>query len=303
MKRYNDYSSWIRHRLPWRVQKISVDAGFTCPNRDGLVGTGGCVFCDNRTFNPAYCDRSKSITRQLEEGKAFFSHKYPEMKYLAYLQAYSNTYAPLERLKAAYEEALSVSDVVGLVIGTRPDCVDQSVLDYLQELSQRLPMLIVEYGIESTSDETLRRIRRGHDFAKSRWAVDETARRGILCSGHVILGLPGESRGDILRQAERISELPINILKMHQMQVIRGTQLARQFEREPFHVFSVDEYIELVGDYLQRLRQDIVVERFVSQSPADMLIAPHWGLKNHEFTSKLNQYLEKNDIKQGSRIG
>ena len=293
MEPYNDFGSWIRRQLPYRVQKISVDAGFTCPNRDGSLGTGGCVYCDNRTFNPSYCDRRKSITQQLEEGKSFFSRKYPEMKYLAYLQAYSNTYAPIEKLKQAYEEALSVEDVVGLVIGTRPDCVDEEKLDYLSELSRRLPLMIVEYGVESTNDETLRRIKRGHDFAASRWAIEETARRGILCGAHVILGLPGESREDMIRQADDLSRLPIDILKIHQMQIIRGTALAREYERQPFHVFSVDEYIALVAEYLSHLRKDIVVERFVSQSPADMLIAPRWGLKNHEFTDKLRQYLTR----------
>ena len=300
MKTYNDFSNWIRARLPYRVQKISVDAGFTCPNRDGKVGTRGCSFCDNDTFNPSYCDRRKTVTTQLNEGKEFFARKYPDMKYLAYLQAYSNTYAPLPQLKKIYEEALSVEDVVGLVIGTRPDCVDEDTLDYLKQLSDRLPMLIVEYGIESTNDETLHRINRGHDFAKSRWAVEQTAKRGLLCGAHVILGLPGETHDDMIRQADDISTLPINFLKIHQLQIIRGTVLGQEYLSNPFHVFSVDEYIELLGEYIQHLREDIVLERFVSQSPADMLIAPKWGLKNYEFTNLLVRYLKENGIRQGS---
>ena len=300
MKTYNDFSNWIRARLPYRVQKISVDAGFTCPNRDGKVGTRGCIFCDNDTFNPSYCDRRKTVTTQLNEGKEFFARKYPDMKYLAYLQAYSNTYAPLPQLKKIYEEALSVEDVVGLVIGTRPDCVDEDTLDYLKQLSDRLPMLIVEYGIESTNDETLHRINRGHDFAKSRWAVEQTAKRGLLCGAHVILGLPGETHDDMIRQADDISTLPINFLKIHQLQIIRGTVLGQEYLSNPFHVFSVDEYIELLGEYIQHLREDIVLERFVSQSPADMLIAPKWGLKNYEFTNLLVRYLKENGIRQGS---
>ena len=300
MEAYNDFGNWIRKRLPYRVQKISVDAGFTCPNRDGRLGTGGCVFCDNRTFNPSYCNPEKTIGEQLEEGKAFFARKYPEMKYLAYLQAYSNTYAPLDVLRQRYEEALAVEDVVGLVIGTRPDCVDEPTLDYLQELSERLPLMIVEYGIESTNDKTLRTIGRGHNFEKSRWAVKQTAQRGILCGGHVILGLPGETHDDMIAQAEALSELPIDILKIHQMQIISGTRLARQYAEQPFHVFAVEEYIKLIGEYLQHLREDIVVERFVSQSPADMLIAPKWGLKNYEFTNLLNRYLKQNNIRQGA---
>ena len=231
----------------------------------------------------------KTVTEQLEEGKTFFARKYPEMKYLAYLQAYSNTYAPLDHLKRVYEEALSVKDVVGLVIGTRPDCVDAPILDYLQSLADQLPMMIVEYGIESTNDKTLIQIRRGHDFAQSRWAVEQTAKRGITCGGHVIVGLPGESRDDILRQADDISSLPLNILKIHQMQIIKGT-------------LTEDEYIEMIGEYLQHLRTDIVVERFVSQSPADMLIAPKWGMKNYEFTNRLNQYLKQKNIKQGALL-
>lgn len=301
METYNDFSNWIRARLPYRVQKISVDAGFTCPNRDGKVGTRGCSFCDNDTFNPSYCDRRKTVTTQLNEGKEFFARKYPDMKYLAYLQAYSNTYAPLPQLKKIYEEALSVEDVVGLVIGTRPDCVDEDTLDYLKQLSDRLPMLIVEYGIESTNDETLHRINRGHDFAKSRWAVEQTAKRGLLCGAHVILGLPGETHDDMIRQADDISTLPINFLKIHQLQIIRGTVLGQEYLSNPFHVFSVDEYIELLGEYIQHLREDIVLERFVSQSPADMLIAPKWGLKNYEFTNLLVRYLKENGIRQGSR--
>ena len=300
METYNDFSNWIRARLPYRVQKISVDAGFTCPNRDGKVGTRGCSFCDNDTFNPSYCDRRKTVTTQLNEGKEFFARKYPDMKYLAYLQAYSNTYAPLPQLKKIYEEALSVEDVVGLVIGTRPDCVDEDTLDYMKKLSDRLPMLIVEYGIESTNDKTLHRINRGHDFAKSRWAVEQTAKRGLLCGAHVILGLPGETHDDMIRQADDISTLPINFLKIHQLQIIRGTVLGQEYLRNPFHVFSVDEYIELLGGYIQHLREDIVLARFVSQSPADMLIAPKWGLKNYEFTNLLVRYLKENGIRQGS---
>jgi radical SAM protein (TIGR01212 family) len=289
MQLYNDFGTWIRKQLPFRVQKITIDAGFTCPNRDGRISTGGCIYCNNASFNPSYCHRHKSVTEQLEEGKAFFSRKYPDMKYLAYFQAFTNTYAPLAHLKALYEEALSVKDVVGLVIGTRPDCVTEELLDYLAEL----PFILVEYGVESANDETLRRINRGHDFACSRRAIEMTAERGILTGAHIILGLPGEDAEESLRQAPIISSLPIDILKIHQLQVIRGTRLAEMYAKEPFPLYSVDEYIELVARYISLLRKDIVLERFVSQAPADMLIAPRWGLKNHEFTAKLNKYLEE----------
>lgn len=289
---YKDYSHWIREQFPFRVQKISVDAAFSCPNRDGRLSLGGCTFCDNKTFNPSYCDRGKSITRQLEEGKAFFAKKYPEMKYLAYFQAYSNTYAPLEELKRKYEEALAVDDVVGLVIGTRPDCVSDEALDYLQQLNQRT-FLIVEYGIESANDNTLRRINRGHTFDCSRQAIIKAHQRGIITCGHIILGLPGEDEEEMLHQASTISQLPLDILKLHQLQIIKGTPLAKEYEAHPFHVFSAEEYVNLVIRYVSQLRNDLVLERFVSQNPPNMVIAPKWGLKNHEFTDLLNKRIRE----------
>ena len=287
---YNDFGTWIRKQFPYRVQKISVNAGFSCPNRDGRIGVGGCVYCDNRTFNPSYCAHHQSITEQLEEGKRFFARKYPEMKYLAYFQAYTNTYAPIDQLRTLYEEALQVEDVVGLVIATRPDCMSDELLDYLEELNKRT-FLIVEYGIESANDETLLRINRGHTFECSRQAVIKTHERGILVGGHVILGLPGEDSQECLRQAPIISSLPLDILKIHQMQIIRDTPLAKEYLREPFNVFSVEEYVDLVVRYIRLLRKDLVLERFVSQSPADLLIAPKWGLKNHEFTALVRKRL------------
>jgi hypothetical protein len=298
---YYDYGTWIRHRFPFRVQKISVDAGFTCPNRDGRLSTGGCIYCDNRTFNPAYCQRQDSITQQLEAGKLFFARKYPEMKYLAYFQAYTNTYASIDHLRQLYEEALRVEDVVGIVIGTRPDCVSDELLDYLEDLNRRT-FLIVEYGVESANDDTLRRINRGHTFEQSRVAIKNTHQRGILTGAHIILGLPGEDAQENLRQAPVISSLPIDILKIHQMQIIRGTRLAAEFERNSFHIYEIDEYIRLIANYIQRLRKDLVLERFVSQSPKELLIAPHWGLKNHEFTDLLNNYLKNHQIHQGDLL-
>lgn len=282
---YNDFGSWIRKRFPdFRVQKISIDAGFSCPNRDGRISSGGCTYCDNRTFNPSYCDRRKSITEQLEEGKAFFGRKYPDMKYLAYFQAYTNTYAKVELLRQMYEEALQVEDVVGIVIGTRPDCVSDELLDYLEVLNRRT-FVLVEYGIESANDETLKRINRGHDFACCRDAVERTHARGILTGAHIIIGLPGEDAAESLRQAPIISSLPIDILKIHQMQIIKGTRLAQEYAEHPFHVYTVEEYIDVIVKYIRLLRKDLVLERFVSQSPKELLVAPKWGLKNYEFTN------------------
>jgi len=296
---YNDYGTWIRRQFPYRVQKISIDAGFTCPNRDGRISTGGCIYCDNRTFNPSYCQRRHSVTQQLEEGKRFFAHKYPDMKYLAYFQAFTNTYAPLDHLKALYAEALQVEDIVGIVIGTRPDCVSDELLDYLAELNQRT-FVLVEYGVESTNNDTLLRINRGHTFEQSADAIQRTHQRGLLTGAHIILGLPGEDADESLRQASVISSLPIDILKIHQMQIIRGTRLATEYEQQPFHIYTVDEYIQLIAGYIQRLRPDMILERFVSQSPKELLIAPHWGLKNYEFTNLLVNYLKQHKIFQGS---
>lgn len=298
---YNDYGSWIRSLFPFRVQKISVDAGFTCPNRDGRLSTGGCIYCDNRTFNPSYCDRRHSIRQQLRQGKQFFARKYPAMKYLAYFQAFTNTYAPLSQLRTLYEEALSEDDIVGIVIGTRPDCITDELMDYLAELS-RQTFVLVEYGIESANNNTLLRMNRGHTFEQSRQALQMTKERGILTGGHIILGLPGEDAEESIRQAPLISDLPLDILKIHQLQIIRGTRLADIYEKEPFHLYTIEEYINLIAKYIQHLRKEIILERFVSQSPKELLIAPQWGLKNHEFTNMLVNHLRANKIYQGQLL-
>ena len=257
---YNEFTFFLKKYFSYKVQKISLNAGFTCPNRDGTKGLGGCTYCNNQTFNPEYCKTEKSVTRQLEEGKQFFAHKYPDMKYLAYFQAYTNTYAEFEGLKRKYEEALSVDGVVGLVIGTRPDCMPDPLLRYLEELNEHT-FLLVEYGIETTRDVTLKRINRGHTYADTVETVNRTAACGILTGGHVILGLPGETHDEIIAQAAELSRLPLTTLKMHQLQLIRGTKMAREFECRPedFHLFSVDEYIDLVIDYVEHLRPDLRV--------------------------------------------
>ena len=297
---YNDLSTYLSTCFPYKVQKISLNAGFTCPNRDGTVGYGGCTYCNNQTFNPAYCKTGKTVTEQLEEGKQFFARKYPEMKFLAYFQAYTNTYAELEELKRKYEEALSVSNVVGLVIGTRPDCMPDALLDYLEELNRRT-FLIVEYGVESTDNQTLKRINRGHTFEVAQEAICKTAERGIRVGAHVILGLPGEEGASLIEQAGLLSSLPLTTLKLHQLQLIKGTRMAFEYEQQPdgFHLYSADEYIDLVIDYVEHLRPDMVLERFVSQSPKELLIAPDWGLKNHEFTDKVKKRMREREAWQG----
>lgn len=300
LHRYNDFSAWLSTLFPYKVQKISLNAGFTCPNRDGTVGYGGCTYCNNQTFNPAYCRTEKSVTEQLEEGKQFFARKYPDMKYLAYFQAYTNTYGELQELKRKYEEALQVPDVVGIVIGTRPDCMPDELLDYLEELNRRT-FLIVEYGVESTDNATLKRINRGHTFEAAEEAIRRTAEKGIRVGVHIILGLPGETNEQLIQQAGVLSSLPITTLKLHQLQLIKGTRMAAEFEKQPedFHLYTADEYIDLVIDYVERLNPRIVLERFVSQSPKELLIAPDWGLKNHEFTDKVRKRMRERDSWQG----
>lgn len=301
--RYTDLSAFLAKRFSQKVQKISIHAGFTCPNRDGTVGYGGCTYCNNQTFNPTYCRTEKPIVQQMEEGKRFFSRKYPQMKYMAYFQAYTNTYGELEDLRRKYKEALAVEDVVGIVIGTRPDCMPDELLDYLDELN-RCTFVAVEYGVESTDDETLKRIRRGHTYQTAVETVWRTAARGIWTGIHLILGLPGEERDRIVGEAAEISRLPIASLKLHQLQLVKGTRMAEEFAEHPetFHLYTAEEYVELVVDFLERLRSDIVVDRFVSQSPKSLLLAPDWGLKNFEFTEKVKRRLKERNTWQGRKF-
>ena len=299
-KPYRDFGDFLREVFLYKVQKISINAGFTCPNRDGTKGFGGCTYCNNQTFSPEYCHTEKSVTEQLEEGVRFFSRKYPEMKYLAYFQAYTNTYDELNVLIAKYEEALASPDVVGLIVGTRPDCMPEALLDYFTALSKR-KFVMIEYGLESTLDRTLIRINRGHTHAESEDAIRRTAARGIYTGAHLILGLPGENREEILHHADVLSTLPLTTLKLHQLQLIRNTRMAKEQAEQPeaFHLYSADEYIELVIDFIERLNLSIVVERFVSQSPKELLIAPDWGLKNFEFTARVNKRISERNARQG----
>ncbi len=299
-KTVNDYGSFLKSRFPFKVQKISVNAGFTCPNRDGTKGLGGCTYCNNQTFSPDYCHTPTSVTQQVSDGVEFFSHKYPEMHYLAYFQAYTNTYGELQQLIALYEEALAVDKVVGLVIGTRPDCMTDELYNYLQQLQQRY-FVMVEFGVESTHDDTLHYINRGHTYAQSVEAIERTAACDLPVGAHMILGLPGEDRERILAHAHKLSQLPLTAVKLHQLQLIRGTRMARQYDedRERFHLYEVDEYIELAIDFAELLRPDIVIERFVSQSPKELLLAPHWGLKNHEFANRLHNRMKQRKTWQG----
>lgn len=283
-----DYAAFLGEHFDYKVQKLMVNAGFTCPNRDGSKGKGGCTFCTNSAFNPAYCDPRLSVTRQLELGKEFFAKKYPQMKYLAYFQAYSNTYAPVERLRAVYEEALAVDDVVGLVIATRPDCLSDEIVEYLTELSRRV-FLVVELGVESTHDVTLQTINRCHTWTESQSAIRRLASCGIIVGVHLILGLPDETGAMMEQSVTAIAELPVTLVKFHQMQVLEGTVLARQWkqgEAKLLH-WTAEQYASLCSRLVKLMPSDVVVERFVSQSPPSMLISPRWNLKPGEFAELL----------------
>ena len=303
-KRYNSFVGYFRRKYGERLQKIVLDAGFTCPNRDGKVGRGGCTYCDNAAFHPSYSTAGKSLHQQMDEGIEFHKVRYRTTEhYLAYFQSFSNTYAPLERLKQLYEEALSHPSVVGIVVGTRPDCVDEQKLDYLAELAKE-HVVIVEYGIESCYDETLRRINRGHDFETARRAVEMTAQRGLDVGVHFILGLPGETRQMMLDSCAMINALPIRSVKFHQLQIVKGTRMEQEYAAcpEDFERFTLDEYLDFFVDMLERLRPDIFIERFVGEVPPRFVNETPWGLiRNVELLRLLDRRLEERDTGQGRR--
>jgi radical SAM protein (TIGR01212 family) len=303
-KRYNDYSAWFRQRFEGRVQKISLDAGFTCPNRDGLRGTGGCTYCNNNSFNPDYCRTEPGITEQLAKGVEFFSARHPGMQYLAYFQAYSNTYAPVHVLRKFYEEALGFPGIAGLVIATRPDCLGEEVLDLLEEFSRRC-YVSVELGVESFHEETLRRINRGHSAAESVEAIQKIAERKIDTCVHLILGLPGDDEADFTQMADTVSGLPVHSVKLHQLQIHSSTRMALEYKKNPeaFRLFEVDQYADLVVRFLERLSPGIYVQRFISSAPASMVIAPKWDLKNYLFVSRVDKLLSERDTWQGKFFG
>jgi len=300
-KRYNDFSSFVRKKFNGRVQKVSIDAGFTCPNKDGTKGVGGCTYCNNNTFNPDYCKPIKPVRVQINEGIEFFSKKYKTQKYLAYFQAFTNTYAPIKDLRKMYEEALSHKDVLGLVIATRPDCIKDEVLDYLEELAESGYFIKLEFGLESTKNETLEAINRCQTHEEAIDAFNRSDGRGLHLGGHLILGLPGETKEDMLHHARKVSQLPINTLKIHHLQIVKHTMMAVQFKKTPeiFNFMELDEYIDLVVDFVELLKPEIIVERFFSESPARMLIYPKYGLKNFEVKHLVEKRLEERNAIQG----
>lgn len=304
--RYNSYIGYFKKTYGERLQKVVVDAGFTCPNRDGLVGTGGCTYCDNAAFHPGYSTAGIPIHEQIDEGIKFHRVRYRKAeKFLAYFQPYSNTYAPLERLREVYEEALSHPLVAGIVIGTRPDCVDEDKLDYLATLA-RDHVVVIEYGIESVYNRTLQRINRGHSFEDAVRAVEMTAARGLTQGAHFIFGLPGESVEEMLAYAPIINKMPLHSVKFHQLQIVRGTAMEREFASHPsdFVTFSLDEYLDFIVDLLERLRPDLYIERFAGEVPPRFVNSTPWGLlRNTELIRFLEQRLEQRDTCQGRLYG
>lgn len=303
-RRFNSYSGYFKKTFGQRIQKVAINAGFSCPNRDGVLSEGGCTFCNNKAFNPSYCEVSKSVVQQINEGISFHAHRYGRAsQFLAYFQAFSNTYKPLDELKSIYNEALSHPDIVGIVVGTRPDCVDEEKLDYFAELAKE-KYVIIEYGVESCYDDTLRRVNRGHDFQKAVWAINETSRRGINVGAHFILGLPGESRQMMIDQTEIINSLPLNTIKFHQLQIFKETLMEQEYLQNPenFKFFEREEYIDFFIEILTHLRPDIVVERFAGEAPPRFHGGPAWGLtRNDELLIMLENKLEKLNLYQGCK--
>ncbi len=305
-RRFNSYAGYFKRTFGQRMQKVTINAGFTCPNRDGNLARGGCTYCDNGAFNPSYCLPQKSITQQINEGIEFHAtHRYKDaQQYLAYFQAFSNTYAPLDTLRRLYCEALQHPLVAGIIIGTRPDCVDGEKLDYLAEIA-REKYVSVEYGVESCYDKTLWRINRGHDFSCARQAIEATSRRGINVGAHIIFGLPGECKEDMLREAGILSELPLHSIKFHQLQLVKNTALAQEFADNPqnFTRFTIPEYIDFFIDFLEVFNPNIVIERFAGEVPPRFLAHSDWGLiRNEQLLAMLDKRLEERDTWQGKNF-
>jgi radical SAM protein (TIGR01212 family) len=303
-RRFNSYNAYFTKLFGARVQKISIDAGFSCPNRDGKLSIGGCSFCSNAAFNPSYCKPEKSVRQQIEEGIEFHLKRYRRAsQYLAYFQAYSNTYKPLEELKQIYQQALDMPSIAGIVIGTRPDCINEPLLHYLNEI-QKTHYVMLEYGVESVYDETLKRVNRGHDFTTAKRAIQLTAEHGIPCGGHFIFGLPSETKTMMLNAADIISQLPLTTVKFHQLQIFKGTKMAEEYQLHPdaFHLFDLDEYIDFVIDFAERLNPNIVIERFAGEVPPRYLVSEPWmKLRYDEVLNRIEKRMEERDTWQGKR--
>ncbi len=299
-KRYNDLNTYLRSLFECRVQKITVDAGLSCPNRDGRVSTGGCIFCNARGSGTGAHTRGLTITDQLLQGKKSLARRYKAKKFLAYFQSFSNTYAPIDKLQKLYDEALAVEDIVGLSIGTRPDCVDLPVLELLQDYAGH-HLIWIEYGLQSASDKTLELINRGHDVQCFKDAVRATLNRGIKICAHVILGLPGETRSDILQTARTISDLGIDGVKLHLLYVVKGTPLEALYRQGDYRCLEQQAYIDLVCDFLERIPPEMVIQRLTGDPHPEELVAPQWSREKTETIRKINETLERRGSWQGSK--
>ncbi|UCD88802.1 MAG: TIGR01212 family radical SAM protein [Desulfobacterales bacterium] len=298
MKRYNDLNNYLKSIFGCRVQKISIDAGFSCPNRDGTISVGGCIYCNLRGSGTGAHLKGLSITEQLTLGKNALSKRYKAKKFIAYFQAFSNTYAPIDQLESLYDEALAVDDMVGLSIGTRPDCINEAVLDLLQTYAKSY-MVWIEYGLQSAHDSTLEFINRGHDFNCFKKAVDATKNRGIKICAHVILGLPQEEKKEIHQTAKIVAGLGIDAIKIHLLYVIKGTKLDALYTSGRYGCLEQQEYVDLVCDFLERIPENMVIQRLTGDPHPGELVAPMWSLNKSKTLNMIKETLEKRDSWQG----
>lgn len=303
-RRINMASNHTKKEFGGRLQKVTIDAGFTCPNRDGSRSVGGCDFCNNNAFNPSYCQPNKTITEQINEGIDFHKGRYKSAtQYAAYFQAYSNTYAPIDVLRQRYYEALNHESIIGLYIGTRPDCLDAEIFDLLEEINKKY-YLVLELGIESVYEDTLLRINRGHSFFDSKTAVNEAHRRGIKTGGHFIFGLPGETRKMMIDSAKKVAQLPLHSIKFHQLQFVKNTKIGEKFLEDPtqFKQFEFDEYIEFISEYLTHIPSDIIVERLAGETQKDYNLSSKWKMRYDQVLQHIERYMEKNNLWQGKNL-
>jgi uncharacterized protein len=300
-KRYNSFGSYIKKHLNTTVYKVNVDAGFTCPNRDGTISTSGCIFCNNESFRPISCKPNLSLSEQIKNGIEHIKRRYKAEKFIVYFQPYTNTYASVNELERLYNEALLNPFVIGLAIGTRPDTVDEEKISLLESLAQK-QFILIEYGMQSMYDRTLEYINRGHDYNTFLKALDLTKNRGIFIGAHIIVGFPTETREEMLAIADEISHLSIEFLKIHQLQVIKNTPLEIIYKDNPFHVFEYNEYLDFVTEFIERLSPKIVLQRLFATAPDNILIAPHWGKHRQEILRDIENRLEVKDTYQGKKM-
>jgi len=300
MQRYRSFGAFMRTKFGLTVYKVNVDAGFTCPNRDGTLGLSGCIYCNNDSFRPNSCKPTVSLAGQIANGANHIKKRYKANKFIVYFQPYTNTYAPLETLRDLYSEALKQPDIIGLAIGTRPDAIDEQKISMLEELAQK-HFILIEYGLQSIYDKSLTFINRGHDYAAFLEAVHLTSDKGIHIGAHLIVGFPTETRDEMLAMAGKISVLPIGFLKVHQLQIIKDTPLADMYKENPFYTFGYEEYIDFIADFIERTSPDIVFQRLFATAPDSILVAPDWGKNRHRMLSDIEKRLEARDTYQGSK--